>query len=89
MRILLVHPGGAIGGRGTAWTSTIPLTSPYLAGFVPDDVQVDIRYMGQTGIDSDLEVDYDLVGISSLTTHAKAAFLLADRFRERGRRIRG
>jgi radical SAM superfamily enzyme YgiQ (UPF0313 family) len=87
MRILLVHPGGTIGGRGTAWTSTIPLTLPYLAGFVPDDVQVDIRYMGQNSIDSDLEVDYDLVGISALTTHAKAAFLLADRFREKGRKV--
>ena len=28
-----------------------------------------------------------LSGISSLTTHAKAAFLLADRFRERGRKV--
>jgi len=87
MRILLVHPGGAIGGRGTAWTSTIPLTLPYLAGFVPEDVQVDIRYIGQQSIDSDLHVDYDLVGISSLTTHAKDAYRLADRFRERGRKV--
>lgn len=87
MRILLVCGAGTIGRIGTAWTSTMPLTLPYLAAFAPDDVDVEIRYLGTNRIDSDFDVDYDLVGVSTLTTHAQAAFRVADQFRERGRRV--
>ncbi len=87
MRILLVCSAAPIGRIGTAWTSAIPLTLPYLAGFVPEDVQVEIRYLGHNSIEADFDVDYDLVAISSLTTYAKTAFEVADRFRERGKKV--
>ena len=50
MKVLLVHPGGAIGGVGTPWNYSIPLTLPYLAGLTPPDVQVELRYLGQKRI---------------------------------------
>jgi radical SAM superfamily enzyme YgiQ (UPF0313 family) len=87
MKVLLVHLGGAIGGVGTPWNYSIPLTLPYLAGLTPPDVEVDLRYLGQKPIDGDYDKDYDLVGISALTTHAEAAFKVADTFKERGRTV--
>jgi radical SAM superfamily enzyme YgiQ (UPF0313 family) len=87
LRILLVCGASGIGRIGNAWTSTIPLTLPYLAALAPDDVQVEIRYLGHNPIDKDFDVDYDLVAVSTLTTHAKASFQVADRFRERGRKV--
>lgn len=87
MKVLLVHPGGEIGGIATFWNFTVPITLPYLAALAPPEVQVEIRYMGQRALDADYEADYDLVGISSLTTHAGTAFRLADRFRELGRKV--
>ena len=87
MKVLLVHPGGAIGGVGTPWNYSIPLTLPYLAGLTPPDVQIELRYLGQKQIDGDYDKDYDLIGISALTTHAEAAFRIADAFRERGRKV--
>jgi radical SAM superfamily enzyme YgiQ (UPF0313 family) len=87
MKVLLVHLGGAIGGVGTPWNYSIPLTLPYLAGLTPPDVEVDLRYLGQKPIDGDYDKDYDLIGISALTTHAEAAFRVADTFKERGRTV--
>jgi radical SAM superfamily enzyme YgiQ (UPF0313 family) len=87
VKVLLVHPGGAIGGVGTPWTYSIPLTLPYLASLTPPDVQVELRYLGQQRIDDDYEKEYDLIGISALTTHAVAAFRIADIFKERGRKV--
>ena len=87
MKVLLVHPGGAVGGVGTPWNRSIPLTLPYLAGLTPPDVQVELRYLAQQRIDDDYEKEYDLIGISSLTTHFETAFRIADTFKKRGRKV--
>ena len=87
MNVLLLHPGGEVGGIGASWSLTVPLTLPYLAAFVPPDIQVTLCYMGQTPVEVHFGKDFDLVAVSSLTTHAGTAFHIADRFREQGRKV--
>ena len=87
MKVLLVHPGGAVGGIGTSWNYTIPITLPYLAALTPPGVHVEICYMGLSSIERHFDIEYDLVGISVLTTYARVAFQIADRFRSRGTKV--
>ena len=51
MRILLIHPGGAMRGINSPWSFTLPLTLPYLAGLTPPDVRVELRYLEQDSIE--------------------------------------
>ena len=87
MRVLLVHPGGVAGGIGLIWTRTIPIALSYLAALTPTDVQLDIRYLMHNKLEDDYGVEYDLVGVSTITTYAKRAYEIADRFRKLGRRV--
>ncbi len=70
-----------------SWSRTIPITLPYLAALTPDDVQVEIRYLMNNSIEEDYGIDYDLVGVSTITTYVKSAYEIADRFRRLGRKV--
>lgn len=89
LKILLILPtqythDGKLFKNSKAFFPT--LTLPYLAGFVPGDVDVSIRNDYVEDIDPAHE-DCDLVGITISTLHAVRGYELADQFRAAGRTV--
>ena len=87
MKVLLVQPSrlqpdGSVYKNKTRWL--LGMTLPYLAGLVPQGVDVAIRDDLYETIDFDEPCD--LVGLTCMSHQASRAYQIADEFRRRGKR---
>lgn len=88
MKILLVQPS-RLGDNETVAKWKRPfirtLTLPYLAALTPSGIDVEI--VDDRVEDIDFDSDYDLIGITALTSQAPRAYQIADGFKRRGKKV--
>lgn len=60
-------------------------TLPYLAALTPNDIHVDIK--NELVEDVDFNCDHDLIAITTMGCSVARAFEIADKFRERGKKV--
>jgi len=88
IRIALLSPKGPLySHRGGIFRKSLrysPLTLPTLAALIPDDIEVDLTLYDEGIEDIPLDLDVDLVGITTITGTAKRSYELARHFRDRG-----
>jgi radical SAM superfamily enzyme YgiQ (UPF0313 family) len=88
MRLLLIQPS-RIEENGVILKWKRPfhpnLTISYLAALTPDGIDVDV--VDERVEEISFNGDYDLIGITALTSQAPRAYQIADMFRNRGKRV--
>jgi radical SAM superfamily enzyme YgiQ (UPF0313 family) len=84
MRVALIAPapGSYIWRKRRAVFTLPPMALPLLAALTPPGVEV--RLIDEAVEDVDLNLEADLVGLSSMTANSTRAYSLADHFRSRG-----
>ena len=88
MKLLLIQPSrlgpnGKIEKRNKLFVRGLVL--PLLSALTPPDIDVEI--VDDRVEDIPFDRHYDLVGITALTSQATRAYQIADRFREKGKRV--
>jgi radical SAM superfamily enzyme YgiQ (UPF0313 family) len=88
MKILLVQPS-RIGDNGAILKRKMPfirtLVLPYLAALTPAGIKVEI--VDDSVEEINFNDDYDLIGITALTSQVLRAYQIADEFRKRGKKV--
>lgn len=85
MKLLLVSPSNKLGRRVLKAIRMPQLGLHILASLTPDDVAVTVIDEQIRQIDFSLE--FDLVGISSMTATANRSYQLADKYRQKGSKV--
>ncbi|MBE3109769.1 MAG: B12-binding domain-containing radical SAM protein [Acidobacteria bacterium] len=87
MKILLVAPARkpCATPRKGSLTRFPPISLLYVAGLTPSGHEVSL--VEEEFLPIDFDADCDLVGITSMTANAPRAYLVADEFRRRGRKV--
>ncbi len=85
MKLLLVSPSNRLGRKVLKAIKIPQLSLHILASLTPNDVEITVVDEGIRQIDFSL--DFDLVGISSMTATANRSYELSDRFRQRGSKV--
>jgi radical SAM superfamily enzyme YgiQ (UPF0313 family) len=85
MNLLLVSPCPYVGRKRPKVLKLPQLSLNILASLTPSDV--DITIIDEERDKIDFSMDYDLVGITSMTATANRAYQLADIFREKGSKV--
>lgn len=88
IRILLVHPQHAIQRFGTGVYKKhlryAPITMPTLAALVPPDVRAEVRVIDEMVEELDLNLEADLVGLTSISSASTRAYEIAANFKAKG-----
>jgi radical SAM superfamily enzyme YgiQ (UPF0313 family) len=88
LRIALLSPKGPLyRHRGGIFRKSLrysPLTLPTLAALIPDDIEHELTIFDEGIEDIPLDLEVDLVGITTITGTANRSYELARHFRERG-----
>jgi radical SAM superfamily enzyme YgiQ (UPF0313 family) len=88
LKIALVSPKGPLyRHRGGIWKKALryqPLTLTTLASLVPPEIPVELELFDEGIQEVPLDLDADLVGLTTITGTARRAYELADHFRRRG-----
>ncbi len=82
MKILLISPSSNEFLNHSKGKSTICTALPLLAAYTPSEHQITIA--DQNYGDNVYLDEVDLVGISAMTPQAKAAYTIADHYRQKG-----
>jgi radical SAM superfamily enzyme YgiQ (UPF0313 family) len=85
MKLLLVSPSHKLGKKVVKSIKIPQLGLHILASLTPNDV--DITVVDEEIGEIDFSLEYDLVGISCMTTTANRSYQLSDRFRQRGSKV--
>jgi radical SAM superfamily enzyme YgiQ (UPF0313 family) len=85
MRLLLVTPSREFGKKKIKAIKMPQLSLHILASLTPDDV--DITVIDEEIREIDFSLDFDLVGISCMTTTANRSYQVSDLYRKRGSKV--
>ena len=88
LRLALISPRGPLYRHKTGiWKKQLryaPLTLTTLASLIPNDLEVDLTLIDEGIQEINVNQDFDLVGISTITGTAPRAYELSNVFRQRG-----